>query len=59
MIEHLHIKKYILYIHIYHITWHILGPWVSAESAGAEEYTDCTSVEEEDPLNECPSYDTK
>ena len=31
-----------------------------AESAGAVEYTDCTSADEEDLLpNECPGYDTK
>ena len=30
-----------------------------AQSAGAEEYTDCTSAEEQDPTNECPRYVTK
>ena len=31
-----------------------------AQSAGAVEYTDCTSAEGSDPLpNECPGYDTK
>ena len=30
-----------------------------AQSAGAEEYTDCTFVEGQDPPNECPGYETK
>ena len=30
-----------------------------ALSAGAVEYTDCTSAEELDSTNECPGYDTK
>ena len=30
-----------------------------ALSAGAAEYTDCISVEEQGSLNECPGYDTK
>ena len=30
-----------------------------SQSAGAVEYTDCTSAEGEDPPNECPDYDTK
>ena len=31
-----------------------------AQSAGAVEYTDCTSAEGYDPQpNECPGYDTK
>ena len=30
-----------------------------AQSAGAVEYTDCTSAEGLDPPNECPGYDTK
>ena len=30
-----------------------------AQSAGAVEYTDCTSAEESDPPKECPRYDTK
>ena len=31
-----------------------------AQSAGAVEYTDCTSAEGKTPiLNECPGYDTK
>ena len=29
------------------------------QSAGAVEYTDCTSAEGLDPCNECPRYDTK
>ena len=29
------------------------------QSAGAVEYTDCTSAEGEDPHNECPKYDSK
>ena len=32
---------------------------VIAQSAGAVEYTDCTSAEGYDPPNECPGYDTK
>ena len=30
-----------------------------AQSAGAVEYTDCTSAEGQDPPSECPGYDTK
>ena len=30
-----------------------------AQSAGAVEYTDCTSAEGLDPTNKCPVYDTK
>ena len=30
-----------------------------AQSAGAVEYTDCTSAEGYDTPNECPGYDTK
>ena len=30
-----------------------------AQSAGAIEYTNCTSVEGKDHSNECPVYDTK
>ena len=30
-----------------------------AQPAGVAEYTDCTSAEESDSLNECPAYDTK
>ena len=30
-----------------------------AQSAGAAEYTDCTSVEEQDPTNDWHGYDTK
>ena len=36
--------------------------WQVAQSAGAVEYTDCTSAEGQDPTphpNECPGYDTK
>ena len=33
---------------------------IRAETAGAVEYTNCTSAEGHDPLpNECPRYDTK
>ena len=32
---------------------------VLAQSAGAVEYTDCTSAEGQGPTNECPGYDTK
>ena len=32
---------------------------VHDQSAGAVEYTDCTSAEGLDPPNECPGYDTK
>ena len=33
---------------------------IIAKSAGAVEYTDCNSVEGQDPTpNECPRYDTK
>ena len=30
-----------------------------AQSAGAVEYTDCTSAEGKTPPNGCPGYDTK
>ena len=30
-----------------------------AQLAVAVEYTDCTSAEDEDTLNECPGFDTK
>ena len=30
-----------------------------AQSAGAVEYTDCTSAEGKDPTNECAGYNTK
>ena len=29
-----------------------------AQSAGAAEYTDCISADEQDSPNECPGYDT-
>ena len=32
---------------------------IFAQSAGAIEYTDCTSAEVKTPPNECPGYDTK
>ena len=39
---------------VWHLTLRI------AQSAGAVEYTDCTSAEGQDPPhNECPGYDTK
>ncbi len=37
--------------------WHLT--LCIAQSAGAVEYTDCTSAEGQDPPNECPGYDTK
>ena len=32
---------------------------IIAQSAVAEEYADCISVEEQNRNNECPGYDTK
>ena len=32
---------------------------IITQLAGAVEYTNCTSVERQDPLNVCPGYDTK
>ena len=64
-LSHTHIKY--AYEHIYkyrytHMKKHNIFRSYFAQSAGAVEYTDCTSAEGggvRPPPNECPGYDTK
>ena len=43
----------------YYYYYYYVFPAYFAKLTGAVEYTDCISAERQDPLNECPGYDTK
>ena len=56
------LKKDLVYFLRFPFLNHVLVfPAVLIRSAGAVEYTDCTSAEGWDPppINKCPAYDTK
>ena len=52
-----------MYVNMYVFVWYYMCVYkytfVLAQLAGAVEYTDCTSAEGKEPLNECPGYVTK